>query len=95
MSNAACASVGVRRAWDDKLAGVGDGVVVRPSRRMEGCSDDACYSFAAGPVAVLATGDGDRRGGPPTGAIRVTRTAKATQRSARARRASAMDVVER
>ena len=69
MSSAACASVGARRAWDDELAGVSDRVVVRPSHRTEGCSDEACCSFLARPVAALATGDGERRGGPPTGAV--------------------------
>ena len=94
MSSAACAAVGVRRAWDDEPAGVSDGVVVRPSRRTEGCSEDACCSFPAGPVAVLAAGDGERRGHPPTGAVWATRLARAAQGSARARRASAMDSTE-
>ena len=58
-----CASVGARRAWDDEAARVSDGGVVWPSRRTEGCWDEACYSFAAGPVAALAAGDGERRGG--------------------------------
>ena len=69
MSSAVCASVGTRRAWDDEPAGVSNGVAVCPSRRTEGCSDEACYSFPAGPVAALAVGDGERRGGPPTGAV--------------------------
>jgi len=69
MSSAACASVGARRAWDDEPDGVSDRVAVRPSRRTEGCSDEACCSFPVGPVAALAAGDGERRGGPPTGAI--------------------------
>ena len=69
MSSAACASVGARRAWDDEPAGVSGGVAVRPSRRTEGCSDEACFLFPAGPVAALAAGDGERRGDPPTGAV--------------------------
>ena len=69
MSSAACASVGARRVWDDELAGASDGVPVRPSRRTEGCSEDACCLFPAGPVAVLAASGGERRGGPPTGAV--------------------------
>ena len=69
MSSAACASVGARRAWDDKPAGVSDGVAVRPSRRTEGCSEDACCSFPAGPVTTLVVGDGERQGGPPTGVV--------------------------
>ena len=69
MRSAARASMGVRRAWEEELAGVSDGVVVRPSRRTEGCREDACCSFPAGPVVALAAGDGERRGGPPTGAV--------------------------
>ena len=69
MSSAACAVVGTWRAWDDEPAGVSDGVAVRPSRRTEGCSEDACCSFPTGPVAALAVGDGERRGGPRTGAV--------------------------
>ena len=44
-------------AWDDEPVGVSDGVAVRPSGRTEGCSDEACCSFPAGPVAALAAGD--------------------------------------
>ena len=95
MHRAACASTGVRRVWDDEPAGVSDGVAVRPSRRTEGCSEDACCSFPAGPVAALAAGDGERRGGPPTGAVWVTRAARAARRSARAPRASDMDSTKR
>ena len=69
MSSAACASMGARRAWDDEPAGVNDRVAVRPSRQKEGCSEDACCSFPAGLVTALAAGDGERRGGPPTGAV--------------------------
>ena len=69
MHRVACASTGARRAWDDEPAGVSDGVAVRPSRRTEGCREDACFSFPAGPVVALAAGDGERRGGPPTGAV--------------------------
>ena len=69
MSSAACASVGLRRARDNEPAGVSDGVAVRPSHRTEGCSEDACYSFPAGPVAALTVGDRERRGGLPTGAV--------------------------
>ena len=58
----ACASVGARRAWDDEAAGASDGVAVWPSRCTEGCWDEACCSFPAGPVAVLAGGDGRRLG---------------------------------
>ena len=68
MSNVACASVGVLRAWDDEPAGVSDGVAMRSSHCTEGCSNDACCSFAAGLVAALATGDGEWWGGLPTGA---------------------------
>ena len=94
MSSAACASVGARRAWDDEPAGVRARGVVHPSRRTEGCSDEACCSCPAGPVAALAAGDGERRGGPPMGDVWATRAARAAQRSARARRASAMEAVE-
>ena len=62
--------MGVRRAWDDEAAGVSDGVAVRPSRRTEGCWDEACCSFPAGPVEALAAGDGERRGRPPTGTVK-------------------------
>ena len=68
-SSAACASVAERRAWDDEAAGVSDGVVVRPFRRTEGCWDEACGLFLAGPVVALAAGDGERRGGPLTGVV--------------------------
>ena len=61
---AACASIGPRRAWDDESAGVSDGVVVRPSRRTDGCSDEAHCSWPAGPVAMLATGEGAWRAQP-------------------------------
>ena len=94
MSSAACTSVGVRRVWDDEPAGVSDGVAVRPSRRTEGCSEDACCSFPAGPVAALAEGDGERRGGPPTGAVLATWAARAARRSARARRALDMGATD-
>ena len=63
------ASVGARRAWDDKPAGVSDGVAVRPSCRTDGCSDVACCLFPAGPATTLAVGDGERQGGLPTGAV--------------------------
>ena len=69
MSSTACASVGARRAWDDELTEVSDGVVVCPSRRTKGYNNEACCSFATEPVAVLAAGDGEWRGGPPTGAV--------------------------
>ena len=69
MRSAARASMGARRAWDDEPAGVNDGVAVRPSCRTEGCNEDACCSFPTGPVAELAAGDEERRGGPPTGAV--------------------------
>ena len=95
MSSAACAFAGPRRAWDDEPAGVRDGVAVRPSRRMEGCSNEACCLFPAGPVAALAAGDGKRQGGPPMGVVWATRALRAARRSARARRASAMEAVER
>jgi len=45
------------------------GVAVRPSRRTEGCSEEACCSFDAGPVVALAPGDGERLGGLPIGAV--------------------------
>ena len=57
-------------------------MAVRPSRRTEGCWEEACCSFPAGPVAALAAGDRERRGGPPTAP------------SGRDRRASAMDTTE-
>ena len=69
MRSAAHASMEARRAWDEEPAGVSDGVAVRPSCRTDGCSEDACCSFPAGPVAALAAGDGERRGGPPMGAV--------------------------
>ena len=69
MSSVACTSVGARRVWDDEPVGVSDGVAVLPSRRTEGCNDEACCSFPIGPVAALAAGDGERRGGPPTAAV--------------------------
>ena len=69
MSSAACASVGAGQAWDNEPAGVSDGVAVRPSRHTEGCSDEAYCSCPTGPVAALAAGDGERWGGPPTGAV--------------------------
>ena len=56
MRSEARASMGGRRAWEEELAKVSDGVAVRPSRRTEGCNEDACYSFPAGPVAA---GDGE------------------------------------
>ena len=71
MSSAACVSVGAPRAWDEEPAGVSDGLVVRPSRRVEGCNKDACCSFPAGLVAALAVGDGERWGGPHPALILV------------------------
>ena len=69
MRSTARASMGVRRAWDEEPVGASDGVAVQPSRRTERCSEDACCSFPAGPVAALSAGDGEQRGGPPTGAV--------------------------
>ena len=69
MRSTSCASMGARRACDEEPVGVSDGVVVRPSYRTDGCSEDACCSFPAGPVAALVAGDEERRGGPPTGAV--------------------------
>src|SRR4051812_27215316 len=89
--SAARASKGARSAWDEELAGVNDGVAVRPSRRTDGCWEDACCSFLAGPVAALTAGDGERRGRPSMGAVWTTREALVARRSARARRASDMD----
>lgn len=60
MRSVACVSMGARRAWDEEPAGVSEGVAVQPSCRTDGCSEDACYSFPAGPVAVLAAGNGER-----------------------------------
>ena len=94
MRSAARASMGARRAWDEEPAGFSDGVAVRPSCCTEGYNEDACCSFPVGPVAALAAGDGERRGGQPTGAVRATRVAKAARRSARARRPSAMETRE-
>ena len=68
MRSVARASMGGRHAWEEELAGVSDGEAVRPSRRTEGCCEDACCSFPAGLVAVLTAGDRERRGGPPKGA---------------------------
>ena len=68
MSSAACTSVGARRAWDDEPAGVSEGVAVRPSRRTEGCSEEACCSSPTGAMVALPAGDGEQRGGPPAGA---------------------------
>ena len=82
-----------RGARDEEPAGVGEGVAVRPSCLTEGCWDEACYSFPAGPVVAWAVGDGERRGRPPTGAVWATREAMAARRSARARRASDMDAM--
>ena len=59
MHRAACASMGARRAWDDEPAGVSDGVAVRPSCRTDGCSEDACCLFHAGPVEALAACNGE------------------------------------
>ena len=69
MRSAACASIGARRVWDEESAGVSNGVAMRPSCRTDGCSEDACCSFPAGPVVALAAGDGERRGGLPMGAV--------------------------
>ena len=91
--SAARASMAVRGARDEEPAGVSEGVAVRSSRLMDGCWDDACCSFPAGPVAALTAGDGERRGRPPTGAVWATWEARAVRRSARARRASDMDAV--
>ena len=44
-------------------------MAVQLSRRTEGCSEDACCLFPAKPVAALAAGDGERRGGLPMGAV--------------------------
>ena len=66
-------------------------MAVRPSRRTEGCRDDACCSFPAGPMVALTEGDGERRRHPPTGAFCATRVARVARRSARAQQASNMD----
>ena len=84
-------SMAARGARDEEPAGASEGVAVRPSRLMDGCWDDACCSFPAGPVAALTAGDGERRGRPPTGAVWATRVARAARRSARARRVPDMD----
>ena len=69
MSKAACVFAGPQRAWEDEAAGFSDGEAVRPSWRMEGCSEEAYCSWPAGPMAAFATGDGGWRGQPsPTGA---------------------------
>ena len=57
MRSVSRASMGARRAWDEEPAEVSDGVAVRPSCHTDGCSEDACCSFPAGPVAA---GDGER-----------------------------------
>ena len=95
MRSAARASMGARRAWDDEPAGVSNGVAVRPSRRTEGSGEDACCSFPAGPVATLMAGDVEQRGGPLTGVVWAMRVARVALRSARARRASAIDATKR
>ena len=56
MRSAACASMGARCEWDEQPARVIDGVAVRPPCRTDGCSEDTCCSFPAGPVAA---GDGE------------------------------------
>ena len=61
MSSTASGSVGARRVRDDEPARVSNGVVVRLSHYLKGCSDEACCSWPAGPVAALATEDGARR----------------------------------
>ena len=83
----------VRGVRDEEPAGVSEGVAVRPSRLMDGCWDDACCSFPAGPVAALTAGDGERWGRPPTGAVWAMQEARAARRLARARRASDMDAM--
>ena len=90
MMSAAQASMAARDARDEELAGVSEGVAVRPSHLMDGCWDDACCSFPAGPVAALTTGDVERRGRPPTGAVWATREARVARCSVRTRRASDM-----
>ena len=80
-----------RGARDEEPAGVSEGAAVWPSRLTDGCWDDACCSFPAGPVAALTAGDEERWGRPPTGAVWATREARAARRSARTRRASDMD----
>ena len=83
-----------RRAWDDEPAGVSDGVAVRPSRRTEGCSQDTCCSFPAGPVTALAAGNEEQRGGPPTGAVWASKR-RERPGAQRARQASDMDATKR
>ena len=80
-------------AQDEEPAGASEGVAVRPSRLIDGCWDDACYSFPTGPVAALTAGEGERRGWPPMGAVWAMREARAARRSVRARRASDMDAI--
>ena len=82
-----------RGARDKEPAEASEGVAVRPSRLMDGCWDDACCSFPAGPVATLMAGDGERQGWPPTGAVWVTWKARVARHSTRARRASDMDAM--
>ena len=48
MSSVACASLGARRTWDDDLAGVSDGVPVRPSRHTEGAARTLATRFPPG-----------------------------------------------
>ena len=61
MSSADCAVAGPRRVWEDEAAAeVSDEVAVRPSLRTEVGSDESCCSWAAGPVATLSTGNGER-----------------------------------
>ena len=70
MSRVAYVSNWPRRTWDDEAATVSDGVAVRLSRRTDGCNDEACCSWPAGPVATFATREGARQAQTsPVGAI--------------------------
>src|SRR3954466_12395452 len=58
--SAARASKGARSACDEEPAGVSDGVAVRPSRRTDGCREDACCSSPTGPCNAPDTPAGVR-----------------------------------
>lgn len=60
MSSVACAFISPRRSWEDEfVAGVSEGVAVRPSTCKNGCTDESCCSRAAGSKVVLATAEGE------------------------------------
>ena len=84
MKSVARASMGARRAWDEEPVGVSDGVLARPSRRTEGCSEE---------LLLVPRRASDGVGGTQQ-VIENDGVARAARRSARARRVSAMNLVE-